>query len=215
MVEAALPTELGPRARSILEAARACFGRYGFQGASMMRIAEAAGISVGHIYRYFASKEAVVAAIAEQDLLEKADDLRALRGDPHEIAAKLLDGLEERTSPQSVALRLEVLAEAARNPRVAALTRAFDVQVREHLRDALIDACGAGRAAAPECIHALDERVQLIAVLMEGLMLRRFQQEEPLSPVLLDQVRAILAQALSPPAEASAGAGRSAGESGF
>ncbi len=199
MVEAALPSQLGPRARSILEAARACFGRYGFQGASMARIAEAAGISVGHIYRYFSGKEAVVAAIAEQDLLEKADDLSALRGAPHEIAAKLLDGLEERISAQNVALRLEVLAEAARNPRVAALTRAIDVRVREHLRDALIDACGAGRAADPDCIHVLDERVQLIAVLLEGLMLRRFQQEGPLSPVLLDRVRAILAQALSPP----------------
>ena len=203
MVEVALPTELGPRARSILEAARACFGRYGFQGASMARIAEAAGISVGHIYRYFASKEAVVAAIAEQDLLEKADDFRALCGGPHEVAAKLLDGIEERRDAHKVALRLEVLAEAARNPRVAALTRAFDVQVRDHLRDALIDACGAGRAAAPECLHDLDERVQLIAVLMEGLMLRRFQQEGPLSPVLLNQVRVVLANALSPSPEPS------------
>ena len=206
MVEVALPTEFGPRARCILEAARACFGRYGFQGASMARIAEAAGISVGHIYRYFTSKEAVVAAIAEQDLLEKAEDLRTLRGDPHEIAAKLLDRLEERTAAQNVALRLEVLAEAARNPRVAALTRAFDVQVRDHLRDALIDACGKERAATAECLHELDERVQLIAVLMEGLMLRRFQQEGPLSPVLLDHVRAVLAHALSPPPRPSGGA---------
>lgn len=207
MVETAAPAELGPRARSILEAARACFGRYGFQGASMARIAEAADISVGHIYRYFASKEAVVAAIAEQDLLDKADDLRALRGGPWEIAAKLLHGSEERTDARKVALRLEVLAEAARNPRVAALTRAFDIQVREHLRDALIDACGEGRSAAPECLHELEERVQLIAVLMDGLMLRRFQQEGPLSPILLDQVRAILAQALSPPPQAPGGGG--------
>lgn len=206
MVEAALSSELGPRARSILDAARACFGRYGFQGASMARIAEAAGISVGHIYRYFEGKEAVVAAIAEQDLLDKAEDLRALRGGPDEIAARLIEGLEAGASAQKVALRLEVLAEAARNPRVAALTRAFDVQVRGHLRDALIEACGAACEAGPDCIHELEERVQLMVVLLEGLMLRRFQQDGPMSPVLLDNVRTMLAQALSPPSDASGGA---------
>lgn len=39
----------------ILDAARACFVRHGFQGASMQQICAEAGMSPGALYRYFAS----------------------------------------------------------------------------------------------------------------------------------------------------------------
>ena len=37
----------------ILDAAKACFVRYGFQGASMQQICAEAGMSPGALYRYF------------------------------------------------------------------------------------------------------------------------------------------------------------------
>jgi AcrR family transcriptional regulator len=66
------------RRAQILEAAMVCFAQHGFHQASMHDISAEAGISVGLIYRYFANKEAVIAAMVErhkseiQDLLERA-----------------------------------------------------------------------------------------------------------------------------------------------
>src|SRR5213595_4067731 len=66
------------RRTQILDAALVCFDKRGFHQASMHDISAEAGISVGLIYRYFANKEAVIAAMADrhkseiQDLLERA-----------------------------------------------------------------------------------------------------------------------------------------------
>ncbi|NLI77213.1 MAG: TetR/AcrR family transcriptional regulator [Candidatus Riflebacteria bacterium] len=48
---------------AIQEAALEAFARLGFAGASMERIAAAAGISTGNIYRYFPGKEALFDAL--------------------------------------------------------------------------------------------------------------------------------------------------------
>jgi TetR/AcrR family transcriptional repressor of uid operon len=56
----------------ILEAAQTCFVRSGFQGASMQQICAECGMSPGALYRYFPSKEAIVAAICEAD---REDDM--------------------------------------------------------------------------------------------------------------------------------------------
>ena len=67
----------------ILAAAMACFARSGFHKASMQDICAEAGMSAGNLYRYFRSKEAIIAAIAEAErvrnsalfeLLERAED---------------------------------------------------------------------------------------------------------------------------------------------
>src|ERR1700704_4051429 len=54
------------RRTQILEAAIVCFAKRGFHQASMHDISAEAGISVGLIYRYFQSKEAVISTMAEQ-----------------------------------------------------------------------------------------------------------------------------------------------------
>lgn len=48
---------------SILESASGLFSRQGFEPTSIQNIAEAAGIGVGTLYGYFASKEDVLAAV--------------------------------------------------------------------------------------------------------------------------------------------------------
>ena len=50
---------------SIIEAAMAEFLEYGFKDASMRRIASAAGMSVSGLYKHFASKEDMFAALVE------------------------------------------------------------------------------------------------------------------------------------------------------
>ncbi len=50
---------------NIIEAATAEFMEYGFQDASMRRIAAAAGMSVSGLYKHFASKEEMFSALVE------------------------------------------------------------------------------------------------------------------------------------------------------
>ena len=54
------------RRNQILDAAWSCFAKRGFHQTTMQDIATDAGISAGAIYRYYASKEAVLAAITER-----------------------------------------------------------------------------------------------------------------------------------------------------
>lgn len=48
---------------AILEAARTLFARDGFEATSTTRIADAAGVSVGSLYEYFTSKDALIAKL--------------------------------------------------------------------------------------------------------------------------------------------------------
>lgn len=52
-------------ASDLLEAGRQEFLSYGFQGASMRRIAASLGVTTGAIYRYYTDKEALFEAIVE------------------------------------------------------------------------------------------------------------------------------------------------------
>jgi len=111
------------RRAQILDAAIICFARRGFHLTSMHDISAEAGISVGLIYRYFENKEAVISAMADrhksqiQELLQQAAQ-----------APCLLESLEilftahccEEPKLQS-AFVVDLYAEAARNPEIAAL----------------------------------------------------------------------------------------------
>ncbi|GAA5197613.1 TetR/AcrR family transcriptional regulator [Rugosimonospora acidiphila] len=134
------------RRREILDAAAACFARDGFHRTSMQDIVRESGISAGLVYRYFASKDEVIAAIVGQwhehraALLtgDSATDNPATsdsatsdsaRKHPAEraTAAALpayLDMLRAIGAPESAAdlrLGVQVWAEALRSPAIDAL----------------------------------------------------------------------------------------------
>jgi len=60
----------------------------GFDKASTNRIAEVAGVSVGSLYQYFPSKEALVAAVIER---HQQEIMQAVRGELVEIMAQPLE----------------------------------------------------------------------------------------------------------------------------
>src|ERR1700738_1806506 len=66
------------RRDEILAAAERCFVRSGFHGASMQDICAEAGMSPGNLYRYFPSKEALIAGICERNRAEAAESLLAV-----------------------------------------------------------------------------------------------------------------------------------------
>ncbi len=115
------------REAEIREAAIRCVLRAGFHASTMDAIAREAGLSVGIIYRYFANKEAIIEAIVIHDLEElrlKVAGLDAAGGEKLDRSPDNLRGFVERQHDRARGgLRLEIYAEAARNPKVAAIVR--------------------------------------------------------------------------------------------
>lgn len=63
---------LDARRRQILDGARACFARHGYEGATVRRLEEATGLSRGAIFHHFRDKESLFLALAEEDALRMA-----------------------------------------------------------------------------------------------------------------------------------------------
>ncbi len=59
--------QLAARRAQILDGARACFARHGYEGATVRRLEQAVGLSRGAIFHHFRDKEALFLAVAEQD----------------------------------------------------------------------------------------------------------------------------------------------------
>src|SRR6476469_9772699 len=75
------------RRSAIIDAARTLFARNGFRGTGTSEIAEAAGCSEPIIYKHFASKQALFAAVIEECALE-------LRGMLDQTVSEHADPLE-------------------------------------------------------------------------------------------------------------------------
>ncbi|MDY0882788.1 TetR/AcrR family transcriptional regulator [Dongia soli] len=161
------------RRQQVLEAALACFRQHGFHGASMSEISKTAGMSVGHIYHYFENKEAIIGAIVEQDISDIATIFEEISREDDILTAMMAradHGVECHTDPDAAALFHEIMAEAARNPKVAAIVRRAD----EIKRQAIMDLMRKGRAARglPISTEDLDGRMEILAAIFEGLSAR-------------------------------------------
>ena len=90
------PATQRARREHILDAAAACFARAGFHRTTMQDICKEALISPGALYVYFASKEDLIAGIAESDRAEFAElfaEVSAARGEGHATAE--LEGIAD------------------------------------------------------------------------------------------------------------------------
>ncbi len=157
------------RRAQVLEAALACFREHGFHGASIARICKASGMSPGHIYHYFRNKEEIIAAIVEQDvarILDFHDRMRStddLAGTMRECVA---EGVRDTLDAGASALKLEILAEAARNPSIAKLVQAAD----RRLRTSLIETLRSVGVTRDD--DEMDECVDTLCAMFDGLMTR-------------------------------------------
>ncbi|MFY1637772.1 TetR/AcrR family transcriptional regulator [Solwaraspora sp. WMMB335] len=59
--------QLDARRQEILAAARVCFARHGYEGATVRRLEEATGLSRGAIFHHFRDKDSLFLAVAEDD----------------------------------------------------------------------------------------------------------------------------------------------------
>jgi AcrR family transcriptional regulator len=182
------------RRQQILDAAERCFCERGFHNASMAEIARTFGMSAGHIYNYFDSKEAIIAAIVERDLAEffrRAEELRGARDLPRAIIERIEPRVADKLDRRKSALQIEVMAEAGRNPRVAEMVQSVDARVRATLRGLLQGASPDGRP-----VRDLDGKVDVLMALFDGLMIRTLRHpgvsRQQVTRVLGTTIRSLL-----------------------
>jgi AcrR family transcriptional regulator len=195
------------RRQQIVDAASACVRRAGFHGASMAEIAQAAGLSVGQIYRYFDNKEAIIAAIVARDMAAMRDKFSELQnsGQPllEAIISSCSQAVDDYYDPERSALMLEVVAEAARNPRVAAMVQAADAEERAFGHDMIRQILPA-HCSEPE----LAARGEVLSMLFDGMAVRGVNNPSgdraAISKILGSVMRYLLVELPCEPAEAEA-----------
>jgi TetR/AcrR family transcriptional repressor of uid operon len=161
------------RRTQILDAAENCVREYGFHRASISKISKASGMGAGHIYHYFANKEAIIAAIVAREverLLTLTAEVQAAENMLEALALRTESGVLLNLDPQAAGLKLEIVAEASRNPAIAAIVRAADGRRSAGLEEtlkALRQAHGLADDAA-----TISTIAEVIAAMFEGLMVR-------------------------------------------
>jgi AcrR family transcriptional regulator len=83
-------TEDTAKRRQIVDGARSVFMTRGFDAASMMDIAKAAGVSKGTLYVYFKDKDELFAAIVRGECVMQADGIFDFDHADHDVEAVLL-----------------------------------------------------------------------------------------------------------------------------
>ncbi|MBS4083493.1 MAG: TetR/AcrR family transcriptional regulator [Rhizobiales bacterium] len=160
------------RREEILAAAKSCFSRNGFHGTSMQEICAEARMSPGGLYRYFPSKEAIIAGIAEQDRADVAEKFQAIVDAPDFFAALALAArryiVEE--SMDEVCLHTEIKAESRRNPEIAKIYAGIEQAVMTGMLNVL--RAGVARGDIPPHIN-LEIAATMLMALVDGLYWRR------------------------------------------
>ncbi|MDR3214303.1 MAG: TetR/AcrR family transcriptional regulator [Azoarcus sp.] len=201
-VSAASPecTRAAARRTQILDAAAECFRSCGFHGASIARISQLAGMSGGHIYHYFDSKEAIIAAIVQRDLehlIAIWAELRAARDVGEAMVRLSSEGVGDAMNPVIARLRLEILTEAARNPEVAHILRAADRCCMASLIETLLAARRAGGKQDDET--TLAAMAEIVASMFEGLMIRAVRNPDLNSKRMSILVQRVMRQVIDSP----------------
>lgn len=148
------------RREEILDAAIRCFREKGFHAASMSSIAKAFGMSAGHIYNYFDSKEDIIEAIVNRWLDNYIHTIQ-IRWNPdpdihrEEVQESIGQQIEDRLTCGDRALRFEIAAESFRNKKIAECIRRADRVGRKHLMEPPAD---------------LEKRLVVVGAFLDGLV---------------------------------------------
>ena len=113
------------RRDQILSAARRCFLRNGFHATSMQDLFAESGLSSGAVYRYFASKDDMIIAIAEENMRDVVAMIHDVAGSQPgrpvgTVLADIVKMLQAKDTEDGLAgLALLAWSESLRNPVLA------------------------------------------------------------------------------------------------
>lgn len=190
-----VPSERAQKQRErILEAARLCFVKRGFHGASIADIAAEAGMSPGLMYRYFENKNSIIKAIIDRQLefgRKKLEEIRSADDLVQGIIAAIEQWHSGSADQMSAPLFLEISAEAMRDPEIAAAVQEADTLIKNHLRDAM-QRTASSKSLFQERRRA-NARVMLLLSVVEGLAIRTCREQN----IDLDLIRNVLTKLLA------------------
>jgi AcrR family transcriptional regulator len=189
-----------PKARreQLLDAAARCFARGGFHGTTVAEISLEAECSPGLLYRYFAGKEALVAALVAREAEKTVAALSSVRGSTDLVAD--LDTAAERSitgwdDARSAALHIQIIAEASRGSAVSEPVRNHFADVTAALAETLKVAQQAGVVDA-----GLDPgaTARILVAMVSGLTLMRAVDADPARPTPTGTAKELLKRMLAP-----------------
>jgi TetR/AcrR family transcriptional regulator, repressor for uid operon len=196
------PIRHAEKRKEILDAATRCIARDGFQGASTADICREAGISPGHLYHYFDSKEEIIAALTSAgleraaarfaEIMQGDDAIEALIGEIGRHKGKKRD-------PQARAMSrmlLEMLVEAGRNAAIARIVRKNSAM----LRALLIDFIESGQLRG-QIDPGLDSKLAagMLLSVMDGMRSLTIRDPDADIGRSLEMLQTLIARFLSPP----------------
>ncbi len=163
----------------------------------MQDICREAGVSAGALYVYFASKEALIAGIAERDRNKLAEQFAVLAQSPDlAVALARLGEHYAVEEPQHKRLMcVEIGLEATRNEAVGEVYRSVDSFVRESFEHLFTRAAAEGRINPDLDIASL---VRIISVIGDGMFWRRAIDPDFDPKAVIPAITAIVAGLLNP-----------------
>jgi AcrR family transcriptional regulator len=191
------PATQRARREHILDAAEVCFARSGFHGTTMQDICKEALISPGALYVYFASKEELIAGLAERDRAEFQERFAELSQAPDFM--KALGALGERYFVEEPAHKrtmcLEIGLESTRNAKVGDIYRAVDRYVAESFEKLFARLAAEGRIAPDMDVPTV---AKVFSVLGDGLFMRRALDPDFEPDVVIPAVMKLVEKLLGP-----------------
>lgn len=173
--------QLDARRQEILTAARVCFARHGYEGATVRRLEDATGLSRGAIFHHFRDKDSLFLAVAEDDAAAMVETV-ARNG----LVQVMRDLLARAASPETtgwLGSQLEVSRRLRTDPAFARRWTERSAAIAEATRDRLLRQREAGvlRDDIP-----LDVLAQFLELAYDGLVLHLAmgRPADDLGPVL-------------------------------
>jgi AcrR family transcriptional regulator len=183
------------RRERILDGARRCFARHGYEGATVVRLEEEIGLSRGAIFNWFPSKEELFIALAARDnerlLLLFAEEglegiLDALLGDDPDWLAVYLEFGRRLRADADLRKRWETIA-----PETA----------RDRSRAWIEDGQAANRLRSDVSVREIG---QFLGVIFDGIVVQRALGFDAPDPELLRRLTADAIARRQEPASSSA-----------
>lgn len=193
--ESARAAKAEQRRQHILDTARALFIAQGFHQTGVAQIAAQSGVKVGQLYRDFAKKEEIIAAICERDLISWLDEEalgRALETNDHHALRQWLRRFGSSVPPLDQGrLMAEITAEAGRNPHIGAIMRGIQNRVDRNMSAAL-------DALSPTLRqrHRREEIKTVIMAIRLGIMVRMVVNPDEDATELFRHAESLIDEAL-------------------
>jgi TetR/AcrR family transcriptional regulator, repressor for uid operon len=161
------------RRNQILEAAKRCFKEKGFHQTTLRDIAQEFGMSVGHIYNYFDSKESLIETLVETEtdrFIDRIvnDGFANVLQDEALLRERVGRAVDVFLDPATSRVALAIMDEASINPRIYEISVKAISRINRRIMLSCIEALG------PEVIEKMPEDVLELKVVtvrsfLEGL----------------------------------------------